>query len=50
MRVSHRSGAGQPAPSGMAGERRPSRGYLLAATGAALFSLNGIWARSIRPG
>jgi drug/metabolite transporter (DMT)-like permease len=26
-------------------ERRPSRGYLLAATGAALFSLNGIWAR-----
>jgi drug/metabolite transporter (DMT)-like permease len=27
------------------GERRPSRGYLLAATGAALFSLNGIWAR-----
>jgi drug/metabolite transporter (DMT)-like permease len=27
------------------GERHPSRGYLLAATGAALFSLNGIWAR-----
>jgi drug/metabolite transporter (DMT)-like permease len=26
-------------------ERPPSRGYLLAATGAALFSLNGIWAR-----
>jgi drug/metabolite transporter (DMT)-like permease len=26
-------------------ERRPSRGYLLAAAGAALFSLNGIWAR-----
>jgi drug/metabolite transporter (DMT)-like permease len=26
-------------------ERHPSRGYLLAATGAALFSLNGIWAR-----
>jgi drug/metabolite transporter (DMT)-like permease len=26
-------------------ERRPARGYLLAATGAALFSLNGIWAR-----
>jgi drug/metabolite transporter (DMT)-like permease len=25
--------------------RHPSRGYLLAATGAALFSLNGIWAR-----
>jgi drug/metabolite transporter (DMT)-like permease len=40
----HRSGAGQPAPSRTA-ERRPSRGYLLAATGAALFSLNGIWAR-----
>ena len=28
-------------------ERRPSRGYLLAATGAALFSLNGIWARQL---
>jgi drug/metabolite transporter (DMT)-like permease len=39
-----RSGAGQPAPSRTA-ERRPARGYLLAATGAALFSLNGIWAR-----
>jgi drug/metabolite transporter (DMT)-like permease len=26
-------------------QRHPSRGYLLAATGAALFSLNGIWAR-----
>ena len=26
-------------------ERHPSRGYLLAAAGAALFSLNGIWAR-----
>jgi drug/metabolite transporter (DMT)-like permease len=25
--------------------RHPARGYLLAATGAALFSLNGIWAR-----
>jgi drug/metabolite transporter (DMT)-like permease len=40
----HRSGAGQPAPSRTA-ERSPARGYLLAATGAALFSLNGIWAR-----
>jgi drug/metabolite transporter (DMT)-like permease len=39
----YRSGAGQPAPSRTA--RSPSRGYLLAATGAALFSLNGIWAR-----
>jgi drug/metabolite transporter (DMT)-like permease len=29
------------------GRRRPSRGYLLAATGAALFSLNGIWARHL---
>ena len=27
--------------------RRPSRGYLLAAAGAALFSLNGIWARHL---
>jgi drug/metabolite transporter (DMT)-like permease len=36
----HPSGAGRPAP-----ERHPVRGYLLAATGAALFSLNGIWAR-----
>jgi drug/metabolite transporter (DMT)-like permease len=36
----HRSGASRPAA-----ERRPVRGYLLAATGAALFSLNGIWAR-----
>jgi drug/metabolite transporter (DMT)-like permease len=48
----NRSGAGRPAPSRTANrsgaggaERRPSRGYLLAATGAALFSLNGIWAR-----
>jgi drug/metabolite transporter (DMT)-like permease len=41
--VGRRSGVGQPAPSRTA--RRPSRGYLLAATGAALFSLNGIWAR-----
>jgi drug/metabolite transporter (DMT)-like permease len=45
VREGHRSGAGQPAPSRTAAERRPSRGYLLAATGAALFSLNGIWAR-----
>jgi drug/metabolite transporter (DMT)-like permease len=30
---------------GTAFERRPTRGYLLAATAAALFSLNGIWAR-----
>jgi drug/metabolite transporter (DMT)-like permease len=45
VRRGHRSGAGQPAPSRTAAERRPSRGYLLAATGAALFSLNGIWAR-----
>jgi drug/metabolite transporter (DMT)-like permease len=29
----------------IAGNRHPARGYLLAATGAALFSLNGIWAR-----
>jgi drug/metabolite transporter (DMT)-like permease len=43
-RTADRSGAGQPAPSRTA-ERRPARGYLLAATGAALFSLNGIWAR-----
>ena len=28
-------------------DRRPSRGYLLAASGAALFSLNGIWARHL---
>jgi drug/metabolite transporter (DMT)-like permease len=28
-----------------ADDRHPSRGYLLAAAGAALFSLNGIWAR-----
>jgi drug/metabolite transporter (DMT)-like permease len=28
-----------------AAARHPARGYLLAATGAALFSLNGIWAR-----
>jgi drug/metabolite transporter (DMT)-like permease len=28
-------------------ERHPSRGYLLAATGAALFSLNGVWARHL---
>jgi drug/metabolite transporter (DMT)-like permease len=39
----HRSGAGQPAPSRTA--HRPARGYLLAATAAALFSLNGIMAR-----
>jgi drug/metabolite transporter (DMT)-like permease len=45
VREAHRSGAGQPAPSRTVAERRPSRGYLLAATGAALFSLNGIWAR-----
>ena len=45
MRGSDRSGAGQPAPSRTATERHPSRGYLLAAVGAALFSLNGIWAR-----
>jgi drug/metabolite transporter (DMT)-like permease len=43
--VGYRSGAGQPAPSRTA--RRPSRGYLLAATGAALFSLNGVWARHL---
>jgi drug/metabolite transporter (DMT)-like permease len=36
--------AGELAPSRAAG-RHPPRGYLLAATGAALFSLNGIWAR-----
>jgi drug/metabolite transporter (DMT)-like permease len=39
----HRSGAGEPAPSRTA--RAPARGYLLAATGAALFSLNGVMAR-----
>lgn len=43
--VGYRSGAGQPAPERTA--RRPSRGYLLAAAGAALFSLNGIWARHL---
>jgi drug/metabolite transporter (DMT)-like permease len=42
---SNRSGAGQPAPSRTTRQTQPSRGYLLAATGAALFSLNGIWAR-----
>jgi drug/metabolite transporter (DMT)-like permease len=44
VKESHRSGAGQPEPSRTT-ERHPSRGYLLAATAAALFSLNGIWAR-----
>jgi drug/metabolite transporter (DMT)-like permease len=34
-----------PRPRARPDSRRPSRGYLLAATGAALFSLNGIWAR-----
>jgi drug/metabolite transporter (DMT)-like permease len=38
--AAHPPGASRPAE-----ERRPVRGYLLAATGAALFSLNGIWAR-----
>ena len=48
MTEGHRAeGAGPPAPSRTAAERRPSRGYLLAATGAALFSLNGIWARHL---
>jgi drug/metabolite transporter (DMT)-like permease len=38
--------AGQPLAAGRpAAVRYPSRGYVLAATGAALFSLNGIWAR-----
>jgi drug/metabolite transporter (DMT)-like permease len=45
VRGGDRSGAGQPAPSRTSRERHPSRGYLLAAAGAALFSLNGIWAR-----
>jgi drug/metabolite transporter (DMT)-like permease len=45
VRRKHRSGAGQPAPSRTAGN--PARGYLLAAAGAALFSLNGIWAREL---
>jgi drug/metabolite transporter (DMT)-like permease len=45
VKEGHRSGAGQPAPSRTTEERHPSRGYLLAAGGAALFSLNGIWAR-----
>ena len=48
--MSHRSGAGQPAPSRTAGDdrgRSPARGYALAAAGAALFSLNGIWAREL---
>jgi drug/metabolite transporter (DMT)-like permease len=45
VRRKHRSGAGQPAPSRTAAN--PARGYLLAAAGAALFSLNGIWAREL---
>jgi drug/metabolite transporter (DMT)-like permease len=41
-----RSGAGQPAPSRTA-TAHPARGYLLAATGAALFSLNGVTGREL---